>query len=146
MQLKDIARCLPEEIWTLFEPILPARIGGGKGRPPKSNRDCFHALLYVLVAGISWELLPAGFPSHKTVQRRLTVWLALDVFHRAWQQLAERYQMLHGINWDQVLLDGSKKPAKKGANKPGLPRWIALNAGRPCSSRATVGRCRWGWS
>jgi len=27
-----------------------------------------------------------------------------------------------GINyWDQVLLDGSKKPAKKGANKPGLP-------------------------
>ena len=48
MQLKDIARCLPEEIWTLFEPILPARIGCGNGRPPKSNRDCFHALLYVL--------------------------------------------------------------------------------------------------
>lgn len=143
MQLKDIARCLPEEIWALFEPILPARIWCGNGRPPKSNRDCFHALLYVLVAGIPWEMLPAGFPSHKTVQRRLAVWLALDVFHQAWRQLAERYQTLHGINWDQVLLDGSKKPAKKGANKPDLHRWTGPNAGLPCNSRATVGPCPW---
>ena len=143
MQLKDIAHCLPEEIWTLFESILPARIWCGNGRPPKSHRDCFHALLYVLVAGIPWEMLPAGFPSHKTVQRRLAVWLALDVFHQAWRQLAERYQTLHGINWDQVLLDGSKKPAKKGANKPDLRRWTGPNAGLPCNSRATVGPCPW---
>lgn len=143
MQLKDIARRLPEEIWVLFEPILPARIGCGNGRPPKSHHDCFHALLYVLVAGISWELLPAGFPSYKTVQRRLTVWRALDVFHQAWRQLGERYQRLHGINGDQVLLDGSKKPAKKGANQPGLPRWTGPNAGLPCNSRATVGPCPW---
>ena len=49
MQLKDIARCLPEEIWTLFEPILPARIWCGNGRPPKSNRDCFR--LYEISRG-----------------------------------------------------------------------------------------------
>ena len=72
MQLKDIARRLPEEIWALFEPILPARIWCGNGRPPKSNHDGFHARRYVLVAGIPWEMLPAGFPSYKTVQRRLT--------------------------------------------------------------------------
>ena len=143
MQLKDIARRLPEEIWVLFEPILPARIWCGNGRPPKSNHDCFHALLYVLVTGIPWDMLPAEFPSSKTVQRRLKVWLALDVFHHAWRQLAERYQRLHGINGDQVLLDGSKKPAKKGANKPGLPRWTGPNAGLPCNSRATVGPCPW---
>ena len=67
MRLKDIARHLPEEVWMLFEPILPLRVWCGNGRPPKSNHDCFHALLYVLVAGISWELLPAGFPSYKNV-------------------------------------------------------------------------------
>lgn len=139
MQLKDIASHLPEEVWALFEPILPARIGGRNGRPPKSDHHCFHALLYVLVAGIPWERLPAGFPSSKTVQRRLTVWLALDVFHQAWRQLAERYQRLHGINGDQVLPDGSKKPAKKGANTPSLPRWTGPNAGPPCNSCATVG-------
>ena len=32
-----------------------------------------------------------------------------------WQRLAERYQDLHGINWDQVLIEGSKEPSKKGA-------------------------------
>ncbi len=143
MQLKDFARRLPDEVWALFEPILPARIWCGNGRPPKSDRDCFHALLYVLVTGIPWEMLPAGFPSHKTVRRRLKVWLALDVFHRVWRQLAERYQTLHGINRDQVLLDGSKKPAKKGASKPGRRPWTAPNVGPPCSSRAMVGPCPW---
>ena len=94
MQLKNIASHLPEEVWALFEPILPARIRCRNGRPPKSNRDCFRALFYVWVARISWELLPSGFPSHKTVQWRLTVWLVLDVFHHAWRQLAERYQII----------------------------------------------------
>ncbi len=83
MPLKDMARRLPEEIWVLFEPILPARIGCGNGRPLKSHRDGFDALRYVWVVGMPWELLPVGFPSHKSIQRRLTVWLALEVFHPA---------------------------------------------------------------
>ena len=143
MRLKDIARHLPEEVWMLFEPILPPRVWCWNGRPPKSNHDCFHALLYVLVTGIPWDMLPAEFPSSKTVQRRLKVWLALDVFDHAWRQLAERYQTLEGINWDQVLLDGSKKPAKKGANKLDHRRWIVPNAERLCTLRATGGPCRW---
>lgn len=143
MQLKDIARCLPEEVWALLEPLLPARLWCGNGRPPKTNRECFHALLYVLVTGIPWELLPMGFPSYKTVQRRLKVWLALELFHKAWQQLAERYQAVHGINWDQVLLDGSKKPAKKGANRRGHRQSIGVNAARPCNSPVMAEPCRW---
>jgi transposase len=122
MELKDVARRLPEDIWAIFEPILPPVIWCGNGRKPYPNRECFHALLYVLVAGIAWELLPVCFPSYKTVQRRLQRWLALDVFHAAWEQLAQRYQRLQGINWDQVLLDGSKKPSKKGAKRPALRR------------------------
>ena len=141
MQLKDFAHRLPDEVWELFEPILPRQIWCGNGRPPKSDRDCCHALRYVLVTGIPWEMLPAGFPSSKTVRRRLKIWLVLDVFHHVWHQLAERYQTLHGINWDQVLLDGSTKPAKKGANKPDRRRWTAPNVGRPCNSRATAGPC-----
>lgn len=146
MQLKDFARRLPEEVWDLFKPLLPARLWCGNGRPPKSNRDCLHALLYVLVTGISWELLPMGFPSYKTVQRRWQVWLTLDLFHQAWRQLADRYQMQQGINWDQVLLDGSKQPAKKGVNRPGRRQLTALNVGLPCNWPAIIGLCRWGWS
>jgi transposase len=119
MELKDIARRLPEDIWEIFEPLLPPVVWCGNGRPPKSNKDCLHGLLFVLVAGIAWELLPPCWPSYKTIQRRLHRWLSLDVFRMAWGQLAQQYEQLYGINWDQILLDGSKKPSKKGGEETG---------------------------
>mgnify|MGYP000604341218 FL=1 len=131
MQLTDFVAGVPDDVWAVFEPILPAVVWKGVGRKPKSNRACLHALLDVLITGIGWEFLPPGFPSYKTVQRRLKRWLALDCFHTAWQQLARRYVQLHGINWDQVLLDGSKKPSKKGVKTRGPRRWIAVSRVRP---------------
>jgi transposase len=128
MKLTDFVADVPDEVWAVFEPILPAVVWQGVGRKPYGTRACLHALLYVLIAGIGWELVPKGFPSYKTVQRRLKRWLELDCFHTAWQQLAERYVRLHGVNWDQVLLDGSKKPSKKGAKTRGRLPWIAVSA------------------
>ena len=131
MKLTDFVEDVPADVWATFEPILPPVVWKGVGRKPKGNRECFHALLYVLIAGIGWELLPKSFPSYKTVQRRLKRWLALDCFHTAWRQLAERYRRLRGINWDKVLLDGSKKPAKKGAPAPAPLPWIAVSVVPP---------------
>ncbi|HVI49797.1 MAG TPA: transposase [Candidatus Sulfotelmatobacter sp.] len=131
MQLTDFVADVPDDVWAVFEPILPPVVWKGVGRKPKSNRACLHALLYVLIAGTGWELLPKSFPSYKTVQRRLTRWLALDCFPTAWQQLAERYVRLHGINWDQVLLDGSKKPSKKGVKRRDHLRWIVVSVALP---------------
>ena len=131
MQRTDFVADVPEDVWAVFEPILPPVIWKGIGRKPKSNRECLHALLYLLIAGIGWEMLPKCFPSYKTVQRRLTPWLTLDCFHTAWRQLAQRYVQLHGINWDQVLLDGSKKPSKKGAPTPARLPWIAVSVVPP---------------
>lgn len=131
MQLKDLPRRLPDDIWAIFEPVLPARVGAGTGRPPATDRDCLHALLYVLASGISWEFLPWCFPSYKTVQRRVKEWMRRDAFLTAWRRLAERYEAVHGINWDQVLLDGSKKPAKKGARRRGRARSIAASRALP---------------
>jgi transposase len=133
MQLTDFVRDVPEDVWTVFEPLLPVVAWKGNGRKPKSNRQCLHALFYVLVSGISWRLLPVCFPSYKTVQRRLKVWLRLKVFRSAWEQLADRYQQLHGINWDQLLLDGSKKPSKKGVTRRGHLQLIAASAVLPCT-------------
>ena len=133
LQLTDFARKVPDEVWTLFEPILPPVVWCGNGCPPYDNRQCLHAVLYVLVTGIGWRMMPAGFPSSKTVQRRLKGWLEVEAFRVAWRQLAQRYDVLQGINWDEVLLDGSKKPAKKGARRPVPAPWIAANAGRRCT-------------
>ena len=145
MELKDIARGVPEEIWTVFEPILPPVVWCGNGRPPKGNRECFHALLSVLVSGIPWEMLPLGFVSYKTVQRRLKRWLERDAFRAAWRQLAQRYEQLQGITWDQVLIDGSKKPSKKGVNRLAPRRSTGANAAQRCIWPVTTGPCRWGW-
>jgi transposase len=131
MRLTDLARGVPDEIWAVFEPILPPVVWCGNGCPPYDNRTCLHALLYVLVTGIPWEMMPPGFPSYKTVQRRLKVWLALDCFAQAWQHLASRYERLQGINWDKILLDGSKKTAKKGAKRRDRVRSIAPSAALP---------------
>ena len=133
MHLTDFAREVPDEVWALFAPILPPVVWCGNGCPPYDNREWLHAVLYGLVTGIGWRMLPQGFPAYKTVQRRLKVWLHQDAFRRAWQQVAQRYEALQGINWDEVLLDGSKKPAKKGGSKRGPAPWIAGNAGRRCT-------------
>lgn len=133
MQLTDFVRGVPDDIWAIFGPVLPAVVWKGNGRKPKGNRECLHALLYVLATGIAWQMLPLGFPSYKTVQRRLKVWLTLDLFHQAWQQLAQRYQQLHGINWDQILLDGSKKPSKKGVKRRVRHPLIVLSAAQLCT-------------
>jgi transposase len=119
MQLTDFVRDVPDDVWAVFEPLLPPVVWKGNGRKPKGNRQCLHALFYVLVTGIAWRMLPVCFPSYKTVQRRLKIWLRLAVFRTAWEQLGERYQQLQGINWDQLLLDGSKKPSKKGGDETG---------------------------
>jgi transposase len=132
MQLTAFARKVPDEVWRLFEPILPSVVWCGNGAPPYNNRECLHAVLYVLVTGMGWRMLPAGFPSYKTVHRRLTLWLELEAFRTAWQQMAQRYDTLQGINWDEVLLDGSKKPAKKGVSRRAPALWIAANVGRRC--------------
>jgi hypothetical protein len=65
--------------------------------------------------------------------RRSKVWLQHDLFRQAWQRLAQRYEQLNGINWDQVLLDGSKKPSKKGVRARGRARSTAASAARRCT-------------
>ena len=133
MQLTDFVRDVPEDVWAVFEPLLPPVVWQRNGRKPKGNRQCLHALFYVLVTGIAWRMLPVCFPSYKTVQRRLKRWLHLAVFRTAWEQLGERYQQLQGINWDQILLDGSKKPSKKGVTRQGPVPSIAASAAQPCT-------------
>ena len=118
MELKDVARRLPDEIWAVFEPLLPPGVWVGNGRKPCKNRECLHGILYVLVTGIPWEMIPKGFPSYKTCLNRFKEWLGLGVFQEAWRILAERYEFLRGINWDQICLDGSKPPSKKGVKRP----------------------------
>ena len=144
MQLTDFARKVPDDVWALFEPILPTMVWCGNGCPPYDNRECLHAVLSGLVTGSGGQRLPPGFPSYQTVHRRLTMWLQQDAFRRAWQHLAQRSEALQGINWEEVWLDGAQKPAKKGARNLGPAPWSAATAGRRCTEPVTRVPCRSG--
>jgi len=47
------------------------------------DRACLTGIIFVLQSGIPWEMLPPGFPSYKTVRRRLKRWLERDAFRTA---------------------------------------------------------------
>lgn len=125
--LESLARRLPDEVWAAFEPVLPPVAWCGNGRPPADNRACLHAAIYVGITGIGWKLLPPCFPCYKTVQRRLDAWLACDAFRAVWAACAARYDALRGINFDQLSIDGSRKPAKRGASRAAPPRWTGAS-------------------
>ena len=38
-QLTDFARKVPDDVWALFEPILPPVVWCGNGGPPDDNRE-----------------------------------------------------------------------------------------------------------
>jgi transposase len=144
MKLTDFARHLPEEVWHLFQPLLPPVVWCGNGRPPASNSDCLQAVFSVLASGIAWRMLPTGFPSYKTGHRRRKVWLQRETLRTAWHQLAQRYDALQGLNGAPRLLDGSKKPSKKGATRRDRAQSSAASAGQPCTEPVMPAPCRWG--
>jgi transposase len=144
MKLTDFARHLPEEVWPLFEPLLPPVVWCGNGRPPASTSDGLPAVFSVLVSGMAWRMLPKGFPSSTTVQRRLQVWLQCATLRPAWPPLAHRYAAVQGINWEQLLRDGSQKPSKKGAHRQARVPSVAASAARLSPSPVPPGPGRWG--
>ncbi|MFE3250715.1 transposase [Streptomyces sp. NPDC059209] len=75
----DLAkRLLPDELWELVVPLLPAfaaRPQGG-GTAPRDERTVFTAVVvvYALTSGCAWRNLPPAFgTSTSTAHRRFTV-------------------------------------------------------------------------
>ena len=70
---------VPDELWALVEPLLPAPPRppyGGRHRTI-SDRACLAAIVYMARTSTAWRLLPArelGCGSPATCWRRLTEW------------------------------------------------------------------------
>ncbi len=71
---------LPDDLWAVIEPLLPAEPPKPKGEPPRvPDRAALTGVLFVLRSGTPWELLPQemGHGSSMTCRRRLRDWQSL---------------------------------------------------------------------
>src|SRR5512144_1319811 len=119
---------VPEELWTLIAPLLPAEPPKPKGgRPRIPDRATLTGILFVLRSGIPWELLPQemGCGSGVTCWRRLRDWQQAGVWDRLHRTLLERLGRAARIDWSRASLDSRLVPAKRGAKLPAPIRPIA---------------------
>jgi transposase len=145
-------KLLPDDLWSLLEPLLPALPSRGPqgGRKPVPHRRVLTGLLYVLQTGIPWDYLPSalGYGSASTLWRRLRDWQAQGVWELIHFSLLDWLAQFGGIDWRQAAVDASTVRAVgagegTGPNptdraKPGSKRHLAVDAnGTPLTVRLT---------
>lgn len=114
-----------DEFWQRVEPLIPARTRdpgkdykrkAGAGRPAKSPRQVFEAIVYVLRTGCQWKALPKEhFGSASAVHKRFLDWEKAGVFENIWRAGLAEYDQMEGIAWRWQSIDGAmfKAPMAK---------------------------------
>ena len=132
---------LSDELWAVVKPLLPAppHPGPRGGRPPVENRPALTGILFVLKAGIPWEMLPRemGCGCGMTCWRRLRDWQAAGVWSRVHAELLARMRGADLIDWSRASVDSCSVRAKRGGAAPGRARWTGARQGRSATSWST---------
>ena len=138
-----------DELWSLIQPLLPPakpRRRRHPGRKRLDDRKVLTGILFVLISGIPWEMLPQemGCGSGMTCWRRLREWQEAGVWEKLHQELLHRLAAADQIDWWRASLDSATVPAPGGANKPARIQRIAANRARSATlwSTGTASRSR----
>ncbi len=111
---------MPEELWEIFEPMLPEEPSKPKGgRPRKPDREIADALFYLLVTGIQWNALPRCLGASSTVHDRFQEWAKAGVFVKLWRFLLLMLAQIGGLDWENQAMDGAMNKAPLGGEGTG---------------------------
>jgi transposase len=114
---------LDDELWVLIEALLPApkpRRFRYPGRKPIGNREALTGILFVLISGIPWEMLPQelGCGSGMSCWRRLRDWTAAGVWQKIHSVLLDRLREADKIDWSRAVIDSASVRAVFGGKRP----------------------------
>ena len=104
-----------EGFWNELEELLPERPAQRTGRPRVSDRAAFTAIMFVLLTGVPWRMVPKeiGY-SGVTAWRRLREWQAAGVWERLHRELVRRLNAAGQIDWSRGIVDSSHIRALSG--------------------------------
>jgi hypothetical protein len=121
-----VPSCLLEPIWVEFH----ATIGGD--RPPFHpkhplgchrrripDRIVFEHVIDALVHGSGYERIATQACSDRTIRRRLAEWSAAGVAHAVHAAALRAYDLIIGVQQDDILVDGCITKAPCGGDKAG---------------------------
>jgi transposase len=114
------AALVPDALWSLIRPLLPASMPKPQGgRPCVSDRACLTGILFVLRSGIPWRMLPKqlGCGSGMTCWRRLRDWQHAgiwDLIHFGFLNWLSRDGR---IDWSHAVVDSCTVRAVFGGFK-----------------------------
>ena len=61
-----------------------------KGRPRKSVKKMFYGIMYVLITGCQWHMIPEKYGCSKTIYGTFRRWIKNDVFKKFYNKFFNR--------------------------------------------------------
>jgi transposase len=119
------AELLPDELWNEVQPLLPPHPPQPRGgRPYADDRLCLRGLLFILRAGLAYQLLPREVfgVSGSTCWRRLRDWTVTGVWPQLHRRLLNHLGRLGQIDLDRVVVDSQSVRAVFGGRTPAPTR------------------------
>ena len=100
---------IPDKLWDKIRTILTDNM---IGRPIIPYRKVLNGIIYVLITGCQWEMLPSEFGSGSTCHRRFQEWIKMDIFKNMWIRLLKEYNRKEGIKlvWQSIDSISIKSP------------------------------------
>ncbi|WP_345701722.1 IS5 family transposase [Kitasatospora terrestris] len=117
-----VERLVPDELWELFQRVVPAaptRPQGG-GRRRHGDREVLAAIVFVATSGCTWAQLPPCFgPSGPTAHRRFTEWTAARVWAKLYRLVLDELGARGELDWSRCAVDSVNMRATKRGSLTG---------------------------
>jgi len=124
------APLVPDRMWQLVEPLLPAPVSNPRGgRPCLTDRACLTGIVFVLRSGIPWRMLPKelGCGSGMSCWRRLRDWQKAGLWDLIHFALLNWLSRENQIDWSRAVVDNYSVRAVFGGYSLDQIRQIGLN-------------------